>query len=90
MASGQGKVGEAPTARCRGRFGKLLEHRGDDVEEEEDVMFDEKLAADQEVLGGNGQHNLEQSPDEHLRDNRQKIGEDCLEDGARLRLQSGA
>jgi len=23
-------------------------------------MFDEKLAADQEVLGGNGQHNLEQ------------------------------
>ncbi len=57
----EGKVGELPTARCRGSSGKLPEPVGDDVEEE-DVMFDEKLAADQEVLGGHGQqsNNLDQ------------------------------
>jgi hypothetical protein len=53
----EAKVGEHPTARCRGSSGKLPEPVGDDVEEE-DVMFDEKLAADQEVLGG--QQNLDQ------------------------------
>jgi hypothetical protein len=44
------RVGDIPTARCRGRSGKLPEPVVDDVEE--DVMFDEKLAADHEVAGG--------------------------------------